>query len=101
MVCKYRRSPCRLPVSHSQPRNLAIGEDNRCFVELATRTLTPDQMQRVESECNEAIRRAVPMTPHWYPPGAPELEPVSGRGLLYIMHKQQAVVYRYIADGPL
>ena len=57
--------------------NLAIGQDNRCFVELATPTLSCDQLAAIEEECNGLIRKAVAMTPHWYDPNAPELEEVS------------------------
>lgn len=58
-------------------RNLAIGEKNVCFVQLDTPKLSQQQVTKIEDVCNELIRQAVPMTPRWYPPNAPELEGVS------------------------
>lgn len=57
-------------------RNLAVGMDNRCFVELDTQSVSAAQMQAIEDRCNEAIRNQIPMNPCWYQPGTPELEKV-------------------------
>ena len=57
-------------------RNLAIGSDSRCFVELAVQSLSVAELGAIEETCNEAIRGQVPMTPHWFQPGTPELEKV-------------------------
>lgn len=61
--------------------NLAVGRDNRCFIELATKSLSAEQMARAEQTCNQLIREAVPMVPHWYTPGSPEMEQARSRGL--------------------
>ena len=57
-------------------RNLAIGLNNKCFVELATQSVSASELQAIEEHCNEAIRSHIPMTPRWYQPGTPELEKV-------------------------
>ncbi|CAI8057509.1 Alanyl-tRNA editing protein Aarsd1 [Geodia barretti] len=61
--------------------NLAIGAGSRCFVELAAQSVSPAQLRAIEDTCNEAIRSQIPMTPHWYRSGTPELERVRSRGL--------------------
>jgi misacylated tRNA(Ala) deacylase len=61
--------------------NLAIGVSNKCFVELATQSVSAAELQVIEEHCNEAIRSHIPMTPRWYQPGTPELEKVRSRGL--------------------
>lgn len=62
------------------PRNLAIGIENRCFIELATKALSEEQIRMAEGICNDLIRQSVPMSPRWCPPDSPEMEQVSGRG---------------------
>lgn len=58
-------------------RNLAIGETNRCFVELDTPKLSSHEMEAIENTCNELIRQGLPMTPKWYSTNDPKLEAVS------------------------
>jgi hypothetical protein len=50
--------------------------EHRCFIELGTKTLTSEQMKKVEDICNDLIRQGVSMTPHWCDPGSPEMEQV-------------------------
>ena len=54
-----------------------MGVNNKCFVELATDKLTPDQMQAIEDRCNSCIRQRLAMTPRWLDPDDPELQQVS------------------------
>ena len=68
----YNFKPARVNLC----RYLAIGQSNRCFVELAAKSVSAAQLQAIEGKCNEAIRSQIPMTPHWYQPGTPELEQV-------------------------
>ncbi len=53
-----------------------MGDSNRCFVELATKTLRSEQVERVEDICNELIRQGVLMTPRWITPDSPDMETV-------------------------
>ncbi len=64
-------------------RNLAIGKENRCFIELGTKSLAPEQMNRIEAICNDQIRNAVAMTPRWCTPGSPEMNEV-GHVMSYV-----------------
>lgn len=49
-------------------------------------------MAKAEQICNQLIRDAVPMVPHWYTPGSPEMEQVGGvwgvvmGGATYLSH---------------
>ena len=58
-------------------RCLAIGQENRCYVELCTKSISKEQLECVEQVCNEKIRMAVPMVPHWYNVQDPKMEAVS------------------------
>ena len=58
-------------------RNLAIGEDQKCFIELNTKQLTDKQMQEIEQACNDYIRLCVPVEPRWLQSDDPELEQVA------------------------
>ena len=62
---------------HTTYRNLAVGETNRCYIELDTPTLSTDEMDNIEGICNELIRQGVPMTPRWYSAADPKLDAVS------------------------
>lgn len=64
-------------------RNLAIGSDNKCHVELNTKVLSQQQIQSIEDKCNESIRRRVSMTPRWLEPDSKELEEVLITGLYH------------------
>ena len=57
-------------------RNLAVGLDNRCHVELATGSMSKEQMDKVEGVCNDLIRQGLPMTPRWCAPDSAEMEMV-------------------------
>lgn len=57
-------------------RNLAIGEEHKCFIELNTKQLTDEQMQEIEQACNDYIRSCVPVEPRWLQSDDPELEQV-------------------------
>lgn len=57
-------------------RNLAIGKDSKCFIELSTPKLTQDEIQAIEDRCNECIRQHRAMTPRWLDPSSEELEEV-------------------------
>ena len=61
-------------------RNLAVGETNRCYIELDTPTLSTDKMENIEGICNELIRQGVPVTPRWYSAADPKLDAVSVNG---------------------
>ena len=54
-----------------------MGRGNRCFVELATKSLSSEQVQKVEDICNDLIRQGVAMTPRWITPDSPDMETVS------------------------
>ena len=59
-------------------RNLAIGEDNKSFIEPKTKSLTPELMRVIERQCNSKIlaaRTAVNVC--WLQPEDPELAEVS------------------------
>ena len=58
-------------------RNLAIGEDQKCFIELNTKQLTGEQIQEVERTCNDYIRSCIPVEPRWLQSDDPELEQVN------------------------
>ena len=58
------------------PRWLSIGEDSRCNIELATKSMSQEQMTRVEQLCNELISQGVPMTPRWCGSDSLEMEQV-------------------------
>ena len=45
-----------------------MGRGNRCFVELATKSLSSEQVQKVEDICNDLIRIT---------PDSPDMETVS------------------------
>ena len=57
-------------------RNLAIGEDNKCFIELNTKQVTDQQLQEIEQVCNDHIRSHVPVEPRWLQPDSTELDKV-------------------------
>ena len=63
--------------THYLFRNLAIGEDNKCFIELNTKQVSDQQMQEIEQVCNEHIRSHVPVEPRWLQPDSAELDKVS------------------------
>ena len=64
-------------------RNLAIGEDNKCFIELNTKSLTPEQISAIEKECNSGIQACTPVNVRWLQPEDPELAEVRKGELLY------------------
>ena len=53
-----------------------MGKTNRCMVELATKVLSSEQVQKVEEICNELIREGVAMTPRWITPESPDMQTV-------------------------
>ena len=57
-------------------RNLAIGEDNKCFIELNTKQVTDEQIQAIEQACNDYIRSCIPVEPRWLQSDDPELDQV-------------------------
>ena len=57
-------------------RNLAIGEDNKCFIELNTKQVTDEQIQAIEQTCNDHIRSCIPVEPRWLQSDDPELDQV-------------------------
>lgn len=61
--------------------NLAIGEDNKCFIELNTKQVTDEQIQAIEQACNDYIRSCIPVEPRWLQSDDPELDQVRSRGL--------------------
>jgi misacylated tRNA(Ala) deacylase len=61
--------------------NLAIGLDNKCFIELSTPKLSQEQIDSIEEKCNEKIRGRISMTPRWLPHDSKELEEIRTRGL--------------------
>ena len=67
---------CILIHSLSYSRNLAIGQEHKCHIELNTKTLTHQQIQAIEDRCNECIRQHLSMTPRWLEPDSEELEDV-------------------------
>ena len=58
-------------------RNLAIGEDNKSFIELNTKSLTPEQMRVIERQCNSEILAGTAVNVCWLQPEDPELAEVS------------------------
>ena len=58
-------------------RNLAIGEDNKSFIELNTKSLTPEQMRVIERQCNSDILAGTAVNVCWLQPEDPELAEVS------------------------
>lgn len=58
-------------------RNLAIGEDNKSFIELNTKSLTPEQMRAIERQCNSDILAGTAVNVRWLQPEDPELAQVS------------------------
>lgn len=61
--------------------HLSIGLESKCYVELGTSSITKEQMDRIEEVCNESIRKAIPVVPHYYNIHDPNLETVRCRGL--------------------
>ena len=57
-------------------RNLAIGEDHKCFIELNTKSVSPEQMKAVEDACNRKIQEQTPVKIRWLETGDPELQEV-------------------------
>ena len=57
-------------------RNLAVGSENKCYIELATAKMREEQVRIVEDKCNTSIRERIPMTPRWLAPDSPELDKV-------------------------
>ena len=58
-------------------RNFAIGEDNKSFIELNTKSLTPEQMRVIERQCNSEILAGTAVNVSWLQPEDPELAEVS------------------------
>lgn len=57
-------------------RNLAIGEDNKCFIEFNTKSLTPEQVRAIEKECDRDILACTPVNVRWLEAEDPELAEV-------------------------
>ena len=48
----------------------------KSFIELDTAKIDSKKLCELEREVNEAIRKAIPMTPRWVEVGSPELKEV-------------------------
>ena len=58
-------------------RNLAIGTDQKCFIELATPKLTREQIEAIEVCCNECIRQRIPVRANWFHADSAELKQIT------------------------
>lgn len=49
----------------------------KSFIEMDTPAIKPQQLQQLEVDVNEAIRKCLPMTPRWVDSASDELKAVS------------------------
>lgn len=53
----------------------------KSFIEMDTPAIKPQQLQQLEVDVNEAIRKCLPMTPRWVDSASDELKAIRSRGL--------------------
>ena len=59
-----------------QCRNLAIGKESKCFIELNTKSVSAEQMKAIEDSCNRKIQEQTVVNVRWLEAGDPELQEV-------------------------